>query len=499
MNKILIAECKQEVSTFNPAASSYSDFVISHGDELFRFHRTARNEVGGALTVFDTLPDFALLPAYGARAATSGGTLQSGSWIQIAREFLNSLKSAQDVDGVYFSLHGAMSAEYEDDPEGYLLQEARGILGEKVPIVVSLDPHGILTTRMLKHSSAIVVYHTYPHIDFFETGQRAARLLVRIVQNQVHPVTAVVRVPVLARGDEMITETGVIRHVIRAAQQVETSAGGLSAGMFWGNPFTDVPELGSNSLVITDGDAERAKREALHIAGLFWEQHESMRVPLVSIEDAVRLVHRTENGTVILVDAADATSSGASGDSNSILRALIESHFKGRALIPIVDAAAVEAAFLAGIGGMLSVTLGGSKDPARFKPLAIHAKVRMLSDGRFRSEHQREVWNGGHSAVFAIGSIAVVATSRPVSLFDRSLFYAHGQDPRQFNVVVVKSPHCEAHMYKQWAVQYIDVDAPGSTSANVAGLGHTKCPRPMFPIDLQFPFEPNALVFQRKY
>lgn len=148
---------------------------------------------------------------------------------------------------------------------------------------------------------------------------------------------------------------------------------------------------------------------------------------------------------------------------------------------------------------MLSVTLGGSKDPARFKPLAIHAKVRMLSDGRFRSEHQREVWNGGHSAVFAIGSIAVVATSRPVSLFDRSLFYAHGQDPRQFNVVVVKSPHCEAHMYKQWAVQYIDVDAPGSTSANVAGLGHTKCPRPMFPIDLQFPFEPNALVFQRKY
>lgn len=87
MNKILIAECKQEVSTFNPAASSYSDFVISHGDELFRFHRTARNEVGGALTVFDTLPDFALLPAYGARAATSGGTLQSGAGYRLPVSF----------------------------------------------------------------------------------------------------------------------------------------------------------------------------------------------------------------------------------------------------------------------------------------------------------------------------------------------------------------------------------------------------------------------------
>ena len=496
---ILIAECKQEVSTFNPAPSRYSDFVVSHGDELFQFHRTARNEVGGALSVFDSQPDFVLLPTYGARAATSGGTLESGSWTQIAREFLGSLKCAQAVDGVYFSLHGAMSAENEEDPEGYLLQEARIILGEKIPIVVSLDPHGILTTRMLKHSTATVVYHTYPHIDFFETGQRAARLLLRIMQNQVHPVTAVVKVPVLARGDEMITETGVIRHVIRAAQQIENSAGGLSAGMFWGNPFTDVPELGSNSLVITDGDAVRAEREALHIASMFWDHHESMRVPLVSLEDAVRLVHKTDKGTVILVDAADATSSGASGDSNSILRALTESHFKGRALIPIVDAAAVETAFGAGIGGTVAVTLGGSKDPARFEPLAVHAKVSMLSNGRFRSEHQREVWNGGNSAVFEIGSIVVVATSRPVSLFDRALFYAHGQDPREFNVVVVKSPHCEAHMFKQWAVQYIDVDAPGSTSANVAGLGHTICPRPMFPIDHQFPYEPKAMIFQRKY
>ena len=36
-----------------------------------------------------------------------------------------------------------------------------------------------------------------------------------------------------------------------------------------------------------------------------------------------------------MVDAADATSSGASGDSNVILRALIEADYQGRALIPI--------------------------------------------------------------------------------------------------------------------------------------------------------------------
>jgi len=38
------------------------------------------------------------------------------------------------VDGVYFSLHGAMAAANEDDPEGFLLQEARKILGRRVPL-----------------------------------------------------------------------------------------------------------------------------------------------------------------------------------------------------------------------------------------------------------------------------------------------------------------------------------------------------------------------------
>jgi len=38
--------------------------------------------------------------------------------------------------------------------------------------VLSLDLHGILTDRMLATSDAITMYHTYPHVDFYETGQR---------------------------------------------------------------------------------------------------------------------------------------------------------------------------------------------------------------------------------------------------------------------------------------------------------------------------------------
>ena len=495
--KILIAECIQEISSFNPVPSHYTDFTILRGRELLAAHRAGKNEINGALSVFDTRSDIELIPTYGARAITSGGTLAADDWNRLASEFLASLKSAGDVDGIYFSMHGAMCAENELDPEGYLLQETRKIFGEKIPIVISLDLHGILTERMMQHTDAIMVYQTYPHIDFFTTGQRAARLLLKILDKGVRPVMAMVVVPALARGDEMITATGSIRHVIQAAQEIENGASGLSAGMFWGNPFTDVPELHSNSLVVADGDVEVAAEGALRLADIFWEHHEKMRVPLTSVQDAVQIAHATKQGTVVLVDAADATSSGASGDSNAILAELVKTNYPGRALLPIVDAPAVEKAFRAGVGATMDVTLGGSLDPKRFTPLPVRARVKMLSDGLFRNEHARQVWNAGNTAVLEIGNIVVVTTSRAVSLFDRSLFYAHGQDPQDFNVVVVKSPHCEHHMFKEWAARYIDVDAPGATSADVASLGHTRIARPMFPLDTNFEFKPKVKMFQR--
>jgi microcystin degradation protein MlrC len=497
MPRILIAECKQEVSTFNPVPSGYEDFTMRHGDEVLRYHRNVRSEVGGALSVFDATPGVDLVPACSAHFITSAGTLADAAFARIARELLASIKAAPPVDGIYFSLHGAMATESEGDPEGWLLAETRRIVGERVPIVISLDLHGILTDRMLEHSDAAVAFHTYPHVDFFSTGERSARLLLRIVAGEVKPVTAKVTVPALVRGDELITETGSIRHAVNAAKAIEQSPGGLSAAMMWGNPFTDVPALASNSFVVTDNDPARAEREALRIANLFWEHHEKMQVPLTSLADSARIAMENTSGTVVLVDAADATSSGASGDSNAILRALLDAGYKGTALIPIVDARAVDAAFAAGVGGTVKTTVGGALDARRFTPLPIEGRVRMLSDGWFHSETTRELWQAGRTAVIQFCGFTLIVTSRAVSLYDRALFLAHGCDPRHFGAVVVKSPHCEPHMFKSWAARYVDVDAPGATSANLRSLGHTKCARPIFPLDANVSFIPKAKLFQR--
>jgi microcystin degradation protein MlrC len=494
--RILIAECKQEVSSFNPVPSGYEDFVVMRGEEILKRHRGARSEVGGALSIFDECAELKVVPTYSARSITSGGILAAAGFQRLVRELLEGLEAVGAVDGCYFSLHGAMAAENEDDPEGFILAEARRVLGEDVPIVISLDLHGILTDRMLEHADGAVVYHTYPHVDFVSTGERAARLLLRILRGEVKPVTASVRVPALVRGDELITETGRIRHVIQAAREIEGSPGGLSAGMFWGNPFTDVADLRSNSLVVADGDPDRAAREAVRLASIFWEHHEHMLQSLISLDEAVRQTLAERGGAVILMDAADAPSSGASGDSNAVLRALLEAGYEGSILTPIVDPGAVEAAFAAGVGGTVRTTVGGALDPGRFRPLSIEARVRMLSDGEYHGEGGA-LTHSGPTAVLQAGSATIIATTRPVSLHDRGLFWAHGQEPRRFDAVVVKCPHCEPRMFRSWCARYLNVDAPGSTSANLHSLGHTRCARPIFPLDPGATFDPTPRVFRR--
>jgi microcystin degradation protein MlrC len=123
--------------------------------------------------------------------------------------------------------------------------------------------------------------------------------------------------------------------------------------------------------------------------------------------------------------------------------------------------------------------------------------VRLLADGRFRSESFGEEWYAGPTAVLEAENFTLVVSSRAVNLYDRSFFYAHGQDPKRFDAVVVKSPHCQHHMYAEWCTRMVNVDAPGSSSANLPYLGHRRCPRPIFPLDADATFTAEAKLFQR--
>lgn len=493
MKKILVAECKQEISSFNPVVTHYDDFVIHRGAALFASRRDTEAEIAGALDVFAERDDVELIPAWGANACSSG-PLEQAAFARLAEEFVAAIAPYRGkIDAFYFVLHGAMGATEELDPEGYLLQEARRVLGTEIPLIISLDLHGILTERMLQHCNALTIYQTYPHVDLADTGKRAARLLLRLLDEDLKPVIARVVVPALVRGDELKTATGVYGESIRRAQELERTGAALAAGMMIGNPFTDVPELCSQAIVVTDGNATSAEKAALEMAQDFWSKRAQMQAPLVDVKTAIKEARHLE-GTAIFADAADATSSGASGDSNAILAALLAEGYEGKVLMPMVDRSAVEHAFALGVGKSGRFSLGGTLDP-RFTPVALEAKVAMLATGPYHFESWDTEEDAGDTAVLVADQITIIATSRPVYLFDRSLFLAHGRDPQNFDLVVVKSPHCQDRFYVEWAAANFNIDAPGSTSANLKSLGHTICQRPMYPLDEGVEFSAAAQIF----
>lgn len=494
--KILIAECMQEISSFNPLPSQYEDFKIDKGDALLK-RRGLNTSIGGALSVFDRRDDVSILPTISARA-DSAGILSAEGWQRLSAEILAAvLPHKGKVDALYISLHGAMGAVGEPDPEGYLLAEIRKAFGADVPIVISLDLHGILTDRMLRQIDGLTIYQTYPHVDFADTGERAARLLLDIVDRKLKPIIARVVVPLLARGDECITKSGLYGDVLADGQLLEHSGKALAAGVMIGNPFTDAPELCTQAIVVTEKNDGSAEAAATRLAESMWAGRHRLVGKLIAPEKAVALAHHFEK-PIIFTDAADATSSGASGDSNALIKALRDGGYKKRVLAQIVDAPAARAAHEAGVGATIDVALGGTVDAKRFQPLKVRATVESLSRGKAVLETMGLPLDAGLSAVLSFKNFTVLAISKPAFLFDRSLYYANGLDPQRFDLTIVKSPHTEFHMYDQWVAKNFNVDAPGSTSAYVAGLGHTLCARPIYPIEADTPFTPRAVTYRRR-
>ncbi len=480
VQRVLLLSVKQESAVFSPVLTRYGDFKIRRGAALVQALQNTATEIAGALRALANAGGIEVVPAFAAWSV-SGGPVAQADLDRLLAAAAAAAAAAGRVDAAYLALHGAMAGEREDDPEGLLLRSVRSLLGP-VPVVASVDLHAVLTDAMVALAEAIVPFHTYPHVDQAETGERAARVLLRLLRHGARPATARVPLPMLVRGDELITATGRFGTAIRMCRELEGSPRGLAAGVLIGNPFTDVPELRTNVLVTTDADQELAEQTAATVARFMWFNRHHFQARLTSIPAAIDIARRTA-GLTVLADAADATSSGAPGDSNAILRALVAAPLDGRALLSLVDAPAVARAVAVGVGGRTEFTLGGTLDPNRHRPLVVTARVQALTDGRFRYADGTPE-EAGRTAVLVIDQrVHVVVTERRVHLMDRSLYEAHGLAPAEFQVVVVKSPNGFRPHYESIAAAIVAVDAPGATSANLASLPYRRCPRPMFPLD----------------
>jgi microcystin degradation protein MlrC len=147
-----------------------------------KFQKT-NTELGGFLQVLgehqvEIIPSIAFYP-------TPAGKVSKHAFSYLKHELIIRIKSCEGLDGILLSFHGSMVTEDSEDGEGDLLEEIRSICGDSVYIVCTLDFHAIVTAKMAHCANVLVGYDTAPHVDMFETGKRAAEILISLIEKKL--------------------------------------------------------------------------------------------------------------------------------------------------------------------------------------------------------------------------------------------------------------------------------------------------------------------------
>src|SRR4051812_20006350 len=244
--KILIAGFQHETNTFAPTKASYTSFIqgegfppMARGVEVMAL-RDVNVPIGGFINAAQAC-GHDLLPVIWAGASASAH-VTSDAFERIAGEILEAVAQG-GFDAIYLDLHGAMVTEQFHDGEGEILARVRRIVGDQLPVVVSLDLHANVTERMVKHASALVAYRTYPHVDMAETGERAARILERLVADGRPLYCALRRAPFLIPVNGMCTLVQPARDMYGLLASLEDDSV-VSLSFAPGFPAADFPECG---------------------------------------------------------------------------------------------------------------------------------------------------------------------------------------------------------------------------------------------------------------
>ena len=506
--RIAIGQLWQESNTFNPWPTTRQDFEhfgVCRGAELVE-RMADTNELGGFIQSLRDWPErpqivgLVRLPAWPAGAATAD------TFIWLRDELLGALRPQLPVDAVLLALHGSLVAEGVPDVEGEVLAGVRELIGPEVPLVATLDLHANVTRKMVQAADALVLYHTAPHIDVFETGRRGAAVLRRILLEGARPVTAFAKIPMVVPAERANTQdpASVSFAFRERLQELETNPHILSAGLATVQPWLDIPEFGSAVLVVADGDRTLAEQECRRLAVDLWKHRRDYLPELADLHEAVRDASRRD-GLTVLSDSADATTSGAPGDSTHVLRELLRHDWPRPALVTLVAPEVVEQARRLGVGAELTASVGGRPAAAaargrpggaaaaaldadhRFsQPLPLTARVANLFDARFvMSGHlaRNLPVDMGPSAVLRAGNVHVVVTTRSGPHFAPELFRAAGLDPFTAALLVAKSPCGFRAAYAPHAAHIAVVRAPGCAPSDFWRYDYQRIPRPLWPWD----------------
>jgi len=495
--RVVAAMMEHETNTFSPVPTPLErfgrgGFGVPTGSEVYdRFTGTGTG-LGGLLDAADDA-GYEIVTAVAGNAAPSG-PVEAGAYGFMSDAICDAV--AAGCDAVMLDLHGAMVTETTSDGEGTLLRRIREI-APALPIAISLDLHANMTAAIVDNCTVLVGYKTYPHLDMYEAGLHAGRLLVRTLAGEVDPVMAWGTRPILAQTLRMGHEDEPMGPLIEMARHAE-SRDLLAASVFGGFPLADIWHAGVSVVTVADGGREAAERVRDEILDAAWAEREEFIFDSRPLAETISEAKAMADGPIILLDHADNTASGGTQDTTAVLAEVLEQGLERVAMFGICDPKAVEILAAAGTGADVSLDLGGKVDMPTIgrvgEPLHVTGVVGALTDGKFEVTvpmGRGTTVDMGPSAVLHIGDVAVVVCSRNVEPFDPGCFRSFGIEPTEMRYLILKSRIHYRAGFSEISVRDIPCNGVGVTSSDNTLFDFENVRRPIFPLDPNTPATPE--------
>lgn len=314
-----------------------------------------------------------------------GGSSRSwntkASFEHFMQKMLGDLRSAMPVDGVYLALHGAMAVRDIPRPEAEIARRIREVVGPDIPIAATFDLHGNEDGAFLEQADFAFVTKRYPHYDARLQGERAARALVRTMRGEYRPTTATRKPGIITATVLQWTGQSPSMDIMERARRWESRKKDAYVSVFYGYPWSDVPDVGATIHVMTNNDPELAAQIADDMNNYMWRVREAFAVggfprPKETAEIVANAIARGET-PVAVGDYSDRP-----GDATHLLKAF-EAAGIGRVLYgTITSPAALDSLQASGAaaGDDFSMEIGGFT-PSGGDPIQISGSLSYVGEG----------------------------------------------------------------------------------------------------------------------
>lgn len=387
-----------------------------------------------------------------------GGSSRRWNAEETFEEFLDrmieELEAAMPVDGVYLALHGAMAVRSVPRPEAEIARRFREVVGPDVPIAGSFDLHGNEDAEFLEHADFAFVTKRYPHYDAGLQGARAARALHQVMTNRYRPVTATRKPGIITATVHQWTGQSPSMDIMERARRWEAREPGAYVSVFYGYPWSDVPDVGATVHVVTDGDPELAERIADDMEDFMWRVREDFALGDYPLPDeAARMVRDAVRAGELPVAVGD--HSDRPGDATHILRAFeaagIGSVLYGAISDPDVLATLEEAG--AAEGDLFDMEIGGFT-PSGGEPYRIQGRLVYFDEWR---SYERVA-----AVEFGEGNLVIIVPAY-TQVTDPDSFRFGPIEPDDYDIFVVKSRVHFRRGFDEtgYARSIVVVEAPG--------------------------------------